>query len=480
MDYATLLWIKTWSTLFQGLMTFGFSIQPLFLKRKFQDSDYWKDLIGIANAFSGGLFLAVGIIDILPEAVVILYEYRKENFESEMGFPWPFFAAIVTFSLILALNKIMYIKEEDDENSRIEGKKANNFIEVKLVLDDDKNKRGKELEILNKVLKVNFSGNNRVEPGVNQSQESSNIFILKVSRDSFMLNGKKTDDEPIEQSMIQKTQSIDKSLEISDKTKMLTSNVDKKNSKKRSNKNDESKNKSKKKKGATVQERSIESKENSIDDNNLTFTGACKLLNQNAIKDNEITKKNEQDSLELNKAIRNSINSNDLKAPLSTQYQSLDHNIEPSPTNATGYILFIAFGIHALSEGLAIGLTKTFNDWLGIFIAIFAHKWAEALSLGISFLKEIDVYGWKNRVYCLIIFSLSTPIGVLLGVFLMSVNKLYQSVFLGIAAGTFIYIACSEIIVEEFMETKNVVKKFFAYVLGSFFIIGIYFLEQEL
>jgi len=49
-------------------MSFGFGILPLCLKKRFENNPKWQITLGVANTFSGGLFLAAGIIHILPEA----------------------------------------------------------------------------------------------------------------------------------------------------------------------------------------------------------------------------------------------------------------------------------------------------------------------------------------------------------------------------------------------------------------------------
>lgn len=45
------------------------------------------------------------------------------------------------------------------------------------------------------------------------------------------------------------------------------------------------------------------------------------------------------------------------------------------------FILQIAIGIHAVFEGLAIGIEKDPSLIVGITIAVVCHKWAEGLTL---------------------------------------------------------------------------------------------------
>jgi len=66
-------------------MTAFFAALPVVWKR-FRNSEA---TLGIANSFSGGLFLAAGVVHILPECAAPF---------SDGEFPWPFFAAIMTYS----------------------------------------------------------------------------------------------------------------------------------------------------------------------------------------------------------------------------------------------------------------------------------------------------------------------------------------------------------------------------------------------
>ena len=99
-------------------------------------------------------------------------------------------------------------------------------------------------------------------------------------------------------------------------------------------------------------------------------------------------------------------------------------------------------------------------------IAIFLHKGAAGMSLGISMAKTFP----NNRklIYGLLfMFSVFTPLGVSLGWALPKTDELMEIIFTSLAAGTFIYISCQEIIAEEFGNAK------YRYWKLLFFLIGI-------
>ena len=73
-----------------------------------------------------------------------------------------------------------------------------------------------------------------------------------------------------------------------------------------------------------------------------------------------------------------------------------------------------------------------------------------------------------------------TPLGILLGSLLRSLNNEFiTGIAKALSAGTFLYIACSEIIVEEFSISKYKGIKYMFYLLGIIFVICLGFLEED-
>jgi len=79
----------------------------------------------------------------------------------------------------------------------------------------------------------------------------------------------------------------------------------------------------------------------------------------------------------------------------------------------------------------------------------------------------------------IIIFSVFTPAGIILGLILSSVGSdTLEGIALGMSSGTFIYVAASEVIVEEFAVTKHKFQKFFAYLFGGILVGGLSLIEK--
>ena len=84
-------------------------------------------------------------------------------------------------------------------------------------------------------------------------------------------------------------------------------------------------------------------------------------------------------------------------------------------------------------------------------LAIFLHKGAAGMSLGISMQKAFGPQGKATVITMMILFATFTPLGIFMGwIISEGEHPLLEILFNCLAGGTFLYIACSEIIIEEF------------------------------
>lgn len=109
----------------------------------------------------------------------------------------------------------------------------------------------------------------------------------------------------------------------------------------------------------------------------------------------------------------------------------------------------IALSFHAVFEGIALGLQKTTQSTVNIVIAIAIHKAAAGLSLGIALNKNFPD-NFKIVGLLMATFAFASPLGCAVGMGLEAASPIVNIVFSSLAAGTFVYIACSEVVVEEF------------------------------
>lgn len=117
-----------------------------------------------------------------------------------------------------------------------------------------------------------------------------------------------------------------------------------------------------------------------------------------------------------------------------------------SPTQqiSIAYVLLTVLSIHALSEGLALGINSIYMNAVIIFIAIIVHKSSESFALAASLSRS--KFNFKHAVIAFTLFSFVTPLGVVLAAvtnyeFQSTTATLLEGIFNSFAAGTFLYIA---------------------------------------
>ena len=139
-----------------------------------------------------------------------------------------------------------------------------------------------------------------------------------------------------------------------------------------------------------------------------------------------------------------------------------NHSIYP-------FILTLVLSIHSVIAGAALGLEKSLVSSFVIFIAIISHKGCAAFALGVS-LRETD-FPQRRAFGVVALFSCMTPLGIVLGSAFSALLKeetayFVEAVFDGTAAGTFLYIAILDIMVEVFLHREDRWTKFFLMALG--------------
>ena len=111
-------------------------------------------------------------------------------------------------------------------------------------------------------------------------------------------------------------------------------------------------------------------------------------------------------------------------------------------------------------------------------IGIMIHEITAAIALGTSFVKA----GFTSceLFWILTVFTLITPTGIIIGMIIAEKSTaLVDMIFFAISAGTFFYVACTEIIVNEFKNNKNMMWKMLSVTLGGLTIVCLWFIESE-
>jgi solute carrier family 39 (zinc transporter), member 1/2/3 len=133
------------------------------------------------------------------------------------------------------------------------------------------------------------------------------------------------------------------------------------------------------------------------------------------------------------------------------------------------YVLMLVLSIHSIITGIALGTETRIAQALVILLAVVAHKGTAAFSLGVSMIR--GAVPMKRVAGMVTLFSLMTPLGLLLGMGFMKVlsghaEQVFEALFDALAAGSFLYVALLDILQDEFSRQKNRPLKFLLVLAG--------------
>jgi solute carrier family 39 (zinc transporter), member 1/2/3 len=133
------------------------------------------------------------------------------------------------------------------------------------------------------------------------------------------------------------------------------------------------------------------------------------------------------------------------------------------------YVLTLVLSVHSIIAGTALGLETGTVAAFALLVAILAHKAFAGLALGISLSRAGIAY--RRHVSIIVLFALSTPTGVVLGILLSNALQgeaagTVEGVIDALAAGTFLYVAVMDIISETFEEKGDRGLKYLMIVAG--------------
>ncbi|XP_061872248.1 zinc transporter ZIP1 [Colius striatus] len=142
-------------------------------------------------------------------------------------------------------------------------------------------------------------------------------------------------------------------------------------------------------------------------------------------------------------------------------------------------LLVLALALHAVLEGLALGLQEAEGAVLRVCLALLLHKCAVAFSLALKLLRG------RLRppavAACLLLFAMMSPLGVGLGTVVAAGagprQRLCRGVLEGLAAGTFLYITFLEILPQELGVPQHRVPKVILLLAGFALVTAILFIK---
>mmetsp|Transcript_41043 Transcript_41043/g.41927 ORF Transcript_41043/g.41927 Transcript_41043/m.41927 type:complete len:392 (-) Transcript_41043:152-1327(-) len=120
-------------------------------------------------------------------------------------------------------------------------------------------------------------------------------------------------------------------------------------------------------------------------------------------------------------------------------------------------LLLLAMAIHSLFETMALGLASDIPSAIFMAASVGLHQPAESVALLVAFLKtsmsRAAIGRWLSLYSCI------GPLGVSAGVLISRMSSpFFSAAIVAMTAGTFLYVAATEIITEEFEECEGVDK----------------------
>ena len=401
-----------------------FGLIPYFIKSCRQN----VKCLNLVNTFAGGLFLGIGLFHILPEANEKFEKYKKLE-----DIPLAYFLSFISYAVILFVERVAF-----DGHSLLNGEHHNH--------KPNKMKRRKSIVRIHSQTKyIESEGNLLKKKNYSNEKTSTEQNSNDKNNENLQLKENKI--------TIQNLKEVNSNENQKEKVKLKHSPHSIKREKSKF---------------------SIKSILKAFYSSNRTE----KKLDRTFEKDKSNLLIYQKENLIIPKESMNELRRT-YSLPLisSKEFYSKINKEKKVPNLFTPFILLFALGFHGIFEGLAIGIGDNKKDILFLLLAVAAHKWAASLSLGISFIKAKTTK--KLYIIMVMIFAFIGPFGIALGIILsQSTNDLLEGILLGISTGTFIYVACSDVLVEEFEDRNNKYIKFFLFVLGGIFCAGLSFVEK--
>eukprot|EP00118_Oscarella_pearsei_P021302 m.238401 g.238401 ORF g.238401 m.238401 type:complete len:346 (+) comp40163_c0_seq24:377-1414(+) len=137
-----------------------------------------------------------------------------------------------------------------------------------------------------------------------------------------------------------------------------------------------------------------------------------------------------------------------------------DHGLTPIDPTFKDFLLFIVMYLHAIFEGLALGLLDSVSDVLSLLLAVTIHKSVILASLVVQLVVK-NVKRAKSLLLVLI-FTVMAPIGIAIGIIMDKVGSqetpsgvLATGIMNAFATGTLFFVVFMEILPEGFRSGKS-------------------------
>ena len=112
--------------------------------------------------------------------------------------------------------------------------------------------------------------------------------------------------------------------------------------------------------------------------------------------------------------------------------------------------------MHSFIDGLAIGVFNELGAIAVLAISVVIHKVPVACSVGTTFLAHNKKWNETSSLLTFIFFILASPIGMVAGMILGDQQENMTLISIqALSGGTFVYLACCDLLIHEFHQSKT-------------------------
>lgn len=143
---------------------------------------------------------------------------------------------------------------------------------------------------------------------------------------------------------------------------------------------------------------------------------------------------------------------------------------EGCPNHRIGIVALFGLSVHSVIAGTALGVglagAADASTSMALLSAILVHKVPETLAL----MSLLAISGWTGwpAFLMLLVFASMGPAGILLGSLMEGKSQTFLSGAIAISAGTFLYIAASDLLPHLHRKMKEEWINFLAFLFGVF------------
>jgi len=138
----------------------------------------------------------------------------------------------------------------------------------------------------------------------------------------------------------------------------------------------------------------------------------------------------------------------------SSLHQDLLATEKKAASTVRDFLTVLALSLHAVFEGLAVGLGSSTTEVWTLYAAVAMHKYVLSFCVGLELFTGKQNKFWINFCYILL-YAIMSPIGIAIGIVVTeSADDATTGILSGLAAGTLVYVAMFEIIQREKTKEK--------------------------